>query len=224
VTFLATDEQWTGEAPCIILHCMRTGLVVAALLATSPALAQQAPIATWQSPQSGFVSAQPSTSPLVSNLQLTAPWLRGEPTGPAGVSSWALSTPLRLSLQGDIQPTAGGFPNCVSREEPSGNTINGFAVQRFASLRLTAALTLQGFSSAGCPIDGAIGAGLTYAVPLDSSLWLVASSGVYGVPGHAPYPPRPSSDVRLDVTKALDHGGTLTVGVGLRGISVGRAW
>jgi hypothetical protein len=203
---------------------MRGAVVIAGLLIASPALGQQAPIATWQPPQSGFVSAQVATSPIVSNLQLTAPWLRGEPTGPAGISSWVLSTPLRLSLQGDIHPIGGGFANCVSREEPSGNTINGFAVQRFASIRLTAALTLQGFSSAGCPVDGALGAGLTYTVPLDSSLWLVASAGVYGVPGHAPYPPRQSSDVRLDVTKPMDGGRTLTVGVGRRGISVGRAW
>ena len=134
------------------------------------------------------------------------------------------AAPALASLQGDIHPIAGGFSNCVSREEPSGNTINGFAVQRFASIRLTAALTLLGFSSAGCPVDGAIGAGLTYTLPLESSLWLVASAGVYGVPGHAPYPPRQSSDVRLDVTRPLDGGGTVTVGVGRRGISVGRAW
>jgi hypothetical protein len=207
-----------------MLHGMRTGVVLAGLLATAPAFAQQAPIATWQSPQSGFVSAQPSTSPLVSNLQLTAPWLRGEPTGLAGVSSWVLSTPLRLSLQGDIHPIGGGFANCASHEEPSGNTINGFAVQRFAAIRLTGALTLQGFSSAGCPVDGAIGGGLTYTVPLGSSFWLVGSAGVYVVPGHAPYPPRESSDVRVDVTKPTGDGGTLTVGVGRRGISIGRAW
>jgi hypothetical protein len=203
---------------------MRTSAVLAGLLATSPTFAQQAPIATWQAPQSGFVSAQPSTSPLVSNLQLTAPWMSGEPTGPAGLSSWVLSTPLRLSLQGDIYPMAGAFPNCISREEPSGNTINGFAVQRFASIRLTGALTLHGFSSAGCPVDGAIGTGLTYTVPLKPSLWLVASTGVYVVPGHAPYPARVSSDVRVDLTKQLDDGRTVTVGVGRRGISVGGAW
>jgi hypothetical protein len=77
------------------------------------------------------------TSPLLSNLQLTAPWLRGEPTGPAALPSWVLSTPLRLSLQGDIHAIAGGFANSVSREEASGNTINGSAVQRFAAIRLT---------------------------------------------------------------------------------------
>jgi hypothetical protein len=210
---------------------MNARLLVAVLLVAAPAFAreapayaQQSPIAAWQPPQTGFVSAQPSTSPLVSNLQLTAPWLRGEPTGPAGLSSWILSTPLRLSLQGDIRPIGQFFPNCATREEPSGNTINGFPVQRFVSIRLTGALTLQGFSSAGCPVDGAIGAGLTYTAPLQPSLWLVASAGAYGVPAHAPYPARQSNDVRVDVTKLLDDQRTVTVGVGRRGISVGGAW
>jgi hypothetical protein len=57
-----------------------------------------------------------------------------------------------------------------------------------------------------------------------SSLWLVASAGVYGVPAHAPYPARTSSDVRIDVTKPLPGGNTLTVGVGRKGISFGGAW
>ena len=203
---------------------MRACVVLAGLLAASPAFAQQTPIVAWQSPQSGFVSAQPWTSPLVTNLQLTAPWLRGEPTGPAGLTSWVLSTPLRLSLQGDIQPMAGGFANCVSREEASGNSINGFAVQRFASVRLTRALTLQGFSSAGCPVDGAIGGGLTYTAALQPSLWVVAGAGVYGVPAHAPFPARSSSDARVDLTKQLDSGRTLTLGVGRRGIRLGGVW
>jgi hypothetical protein len=199
-------------------------VMLVGLLATSHVFAQQAPIVPWQSPYSGFVSGQSSISPLVSNLQLTAPWLRGEPTGPGGLSSWVLSTPLRLSLQGDIQPIARAFPNCISREEAAGNTINGFAVQRFASIHLTKALTLQGFSSAGCPVDGAIGAGLTYTVPLQPSLWLVASAGIYGVPGHAPFPPRQSGDLRVDLTKQLNDGRTMTVGVGRRGTTVGGAW
>lgn len=203
---------------------MRWSVALAALLVTSPAVAQQASIATWQASPSGFISAQPSVSPFVSTLQLTAPWLRGEPTGPAGLSSWVLSTPLRLSLQGDISPMGGGFTSCVSREEPSGNTINGFAVQRFASIRLTGALTLQGFSSAGCPVDGAVGGGITYTVPLRSSLWLVAGAGAYGVPAHAPYPARASTDARVDLTKALDDGSTLSVGISRRGIHVGGTW
>jgi hypothetical protein len=218
------EEPWTDEIPCVILRAMRTSVVLAGLLATTPAFAQQAPIATWQGPQSAFVSVQSSMSPLVVVLQLTAPWLRGEPTGPAALSSWVLSTPLRLSLQGDIHPIGGGFSNCTSREEPSGNSINGFPVQRFGSMRFTSALTLQGFSSAGCPVDGAIGAGFTYTAALESSLWLVASAGVYGVPPHAPFPSRSSSDGRVDLIKQLNDGRTLTMGVGKRGISVGGAW
>jgi len=214
------DAGWAAGHP----QDMRTGIFLAALLVASPALAQQPPIAAWQPPTTGFVSAQPSTSPLVSNLQLTAPWLHGEPSGPAGLSTWVLSTPLRLSLQTDIPSIGGGFSNCASREEPSGNTINGFAVQRFASLRITHALTLQGFSSAGCPVDGAIGAGFTYTAPLAPSLWVVASAGVYGVPPHAPFPARQSSDVRVDVTRQVDGGRTVTLGVGRRGVSIGGAW
>jgi hypothetical protein len=168
--------------------------------------------------------AASAQSAVVTTLQLTAPWLRGEPTGPAGVSQWVLSTPLRLSLQGQIHPIAGGFANCLTREEPSGNTINGFPVQRFASIRLTDALTLQGFSSAGCPVDGAAGGGLTYTAVLQPSLWLVASAGAYGVPAHAPYPARTSNDVRIDLMKQMDAGRTLTVGVGRRGVSFGGAW
>ncbi len=205
---------------------MRWALVLAGLLAASPALAQQktTTIATWLAAPSGLVSGQPSISPFVSTLQLTAPWLRGEPTGPGSLSPWVLSTPLRLSLQGDIPAIGGGFANCVSHEEPSGNTINGFAVQRFASIRLTSALTLQGFSSAGCPVDGAIGGGITYSVPLRSSLWLVASAGAYGAPAHAPYPARTSTDVRVDLTKQIEDGSTLSVGVSRRGIHIGGTW
>jgi len=203
---------------------MRASVVLVGVFASSQLFAQQSPVATWQSPTSGSVSAQPSTAALVSNLQLTAPWLFGEPSGSAGPSSWVLSTPLRLSLQGDIHPLAGGFPNCVSREEPSGNTVNGFAVQRFASIGLTKALTLQGFSSAGCPVDGAIGGSLTYTAALQPSLWFVAGAGVYGVPGHAPYPPRLSNDLRVDLMKQLNDQHAVTVGVGRRGITIGGTW
>lgn len=112
----------------------------------------------------------------------------------------------------------------MSREEASGNTVNGFPVQRFASIRLTPALALQGFSSAGCPVDGAIGGGLTYAVPVGPSLSLVAAVGAYGVPAHAPYSARTTNDARLNLTKAVDGGKTLTVGVGKRGFSFAGAW
>ena len=204
-----------GEAT----HCILLSTVLGfGILGTSAASAQEptgtAPLA-WQTPP---LSLTPS-------LQLAIPWvLPGEPTGPGLLSPWVASAPLRLSLQSGIFPMAGGFANCVSLEEPSGNTVNGFPVQRFASVRLTHALVLQGFSSAGCPVDGAIGGGLTYTVPLRPSLWLVASAGAYGVPAHPPIPARVQNDARIDLTNQVSGGRTLSVGVGKRGFSFGGAW
>jgi hypothetical protein len=202
----------------------RTGPVVGALwigvgmVATaSAARAQPDPNGT------GGAWLTPPTM-LVPSRHLTVPWIQpGEPTGTSSLSPWLASTPLRLSLQAGIQPLARGFANCETREEAAGNTVNGFAVQRFASLRITPALVLAGFSSAGCPVDGAIGGGLTYSVPLEPSLWLTASAGVYGVPAHAPIPARVQSDVRMDLTKALPSGRTLSVGVGKQGLTIGTA-
>ena len=166
---------------------------------------------------------QVSQAWLVSNLQLRAPWLSGEPAGTGSASPWIQSAPLRLSLQSPIFPMAGGFANCVSREEAAGNTVNGFAVQRFASLQLAPGLTVHGFTSGGCPVDGAIGGGVTYVVPLRPTLALVASAGAYAAPNH-PSSSRVSTDARIDLTKSLDSGRTLSVGVGRRGVSIGGSW
>src|SRR5580704_2319373 len=115
-------------------------LVASAAVAQEPTMAFQAP---W---------------PVAPNTQLTmtSPLWSGEPTQ-AGLSPWLASMPLRLSLQSTIFPMAGAFPNCASLEESSGNSFNGFPVQRYTIVPLTPNLTLQGFSSGGCPIDGAIG-------------------------------------------------------------------
>jgi hypothetical protein len=160
------------------------------------------------------------------SVTLGVPWfVPSEPTGPAGalLSPWAASTPLRLSLQGGIHPLAGAFANCATREEPAGNSVNGFAIQRFASFSLTPALSLQGFSSAGCPVDGAIGGGIAYTTPLARTLWMTFSAGAYGVPAHPPIPARVQSDARVDVTKDVGKGRTLSVGVGKSGITFGGA-
>jgi hypothetical protein len=192
---------------------LRWGVVGIGVLGASWAGAQE-PTSAWQ---------QPPTV-LVPGVKLATPWVfPGEPTGAGGMSPWVASTPLRLSLQSGILPTAGGYANCVSLEEPSGNTINGFPVQRFTSLRLAPALVLQGFSSAGCPVDGAIGGGLTYTAAIRPSLSLVLSAGVYGVPAHAPLPARVQSDARIDLTHQLDGRSTLSVGIGKRGITFGGA-
>jgi hypothetical protein len=196
------------------LACARIALVaLAATLAASAALAQE-PTTTFQAPW-----------PLAQNPQITMPSLlwSGEPTQ-AGLSPWAASTPLRLSLQSTIFPMAGGFPNCASLEDPSGNAINGWPVQRYTVIPLTPSLTLHGFSSAGCPIDGAIGGGVTYTSPLGKDWWLVAGAGMYGVPRHDSMPARRRSDLRVDMMKALPDGSTLSVGVGRRGVTLGGSF
>jgi hypothetical protein len=195
------------------------GVSLALAALASPSAQAQEPTASWMQP--------PSTVTLRTQLQAPA-FVVGEPTGPSLLAPWAASTPLRLSLQSGIFPIARGFPNCISREEPSGNTVNGMPVQRYASLRLSPALVLHGFSSAGCPVDGAVGGGITYSALLRPSLWLVAGIGAYGVPAHAPVPARVQNDTRIDVMHALGPGDgdgrTLSVGVGKRGVSLGGIW
>jgi hypothetical protein len=119
-----------------------------------------------------------------------------------------------LSLTSTIFPVASGYPQCKTREDESGNSINGFPIQRFTFLRLTPHLVLHGFSIAGCPIDGGLGGGLTYTVPLSPSLWLVGSGGYYGVPGRGPVlAPRTAREVRLDLVKQTKAGPTFRIGI-----------
>ena len=91
-------------------------------------------------------------SALAPSVTLTIPWLLpGEPTGNVGLSS-SLGAAARLSFQGGIPHQIGGGPaSCVSLEDPAGAAV-GFPVQRFTSARLSPALVLHGFSSAGCPV------------------------------------------------------------------------
>jgi hypothetical protein len=169
---------------------------------------------------------QPSVWPLAPNPQL-APLslLSGEPSNGPGLSPWIASVPLRLSLQSGIFPMAGLFPNCATREDGSGNSFQGAPLQRYALLRLTPNLVLHGFSSAGCPIDGALGGGVTYTVPLRPSLWLVAGAGIYSTPAYgAALPARQQSDVRIDLMKETSGGRSLSVGVGKRGFSFGGSF
>jgi hypothetical protein len=186
-------------------------LMLAALAGASTASAQE-PSTLGQAPW-----------PVAGNFQLPTTSLLGEPTS-AGVSPWVASLPLRLSLQGPIFPMAGAFPNCASFEDPSGNSIQGFPLQRYTLLRLTPNLVLHGFSSAGCPIDGAIGGAITYSVPIAPSTWLVAGAGIYGVPAHYPLPARQSRDFRIDVVRATNDGRSFSVGIGRRGVSFGGSF
>jgi hypothetical protein len=99
-------------------------------------------------------------------------------------SGFRLSAPLRLSLMGAAPRLAGGFPQCASREDDAGNSVGGIPVQHYWEWRFAPRLVLSAFTQLGCPIDGGIGAVVTYSVPLraSSSLSLVFGAGAYAAP------------------------------------------
>jgi hypothetical protein len=126
---------------------------------------------------------------------------------------------------GDSFPIAsalGGAP-CASREEPSGNTMWGFPLQRQTYLPLTSRLVLHGFSRLGCPLDAGAGGGLTFAMPLPKDLWLVAAAGVYGQPA-LPGRSLLRSDAKLDVVLRATTDHPLAVGIGKRGLTFSGWW
>jgi hypothetical protein len=186
-------------------------LVVCAQLVAAPVLAQEP-------------SGRPTyLSPLA---RTTMPLFVGEPVGPAGdLSAYAAFSPLRLSLLSIHLPRGDLFGDrpCAARMEASGNTVNGFAVQRHTFVNLTPRLVLHGFSQVGCAFDAGVGGGVTYAAPLGPNLWLVASAGMYAVPGSSSTKPTTAFDARLDVVKRTGSH-TVRVGVGTRGVSFGGDW
>jgi hypothetical protein len=137
----------------------------------------------------------------------------GDDRGALSPALW--STPLRLTLMSDLVPIGQFFSGCESLGDPSGNSIQGFAVQRSAFLRLTPALTLQGFSSAGCPVDAVAGGGITQTIPLRSHLWLVASAGMDVQPAITGLRPAwIESTAGIDLAKQRDDGNALWMGLG----------
>ena len=135
--------------------------------------------------------------------------------GPPVTAAFA---PLQLSLTSGLFSQAGAFSGCASRGDASGNSLNGFATQYHSFIRLVPRLVLHGYSMMGCSVDAGMGGGLTYAVPLRKSLWLVPSAGIYVLPnstgGGAAAPV--TTAARVDLVKQLGWGGTLSFGLGGR--------
>jgi hypothetical protein len=116
-----------------------------------------------------------------------APPSTGDQGGDAGAfSGWVLSSPLRLSLQGNVAPMAGGFPQCAALQDDVGNSVGGIPVQHYGEVRLMPRLVLSVFSQLGCPIDAGMGAAMTYEVPLRKTVSLVFGAGTYAAPGQVP--------------------------------------
>lgn len=174
-------------------------LFSAAVLITAPASAQQL----------GAAPLVPIVTPLFSD---TAPSSASGllPTG-------AAFSPLQLSLAGGLFSQASTLPGCASREDASGNSVSGFGLQHYSYLQLTPRLVLHGFSNGGCSFDAGLGGGLTYSLPLNKTVRLVAGMGFYTLP---PLENARSAVVttsaRLDLVKRLKWGGTLNFGLGTR--------
>lgn len=204
----------------------RFGIAVALVFgatALARASAAQEPTAALPQRLQPFGSIPPLASHPVSGPG-GFPLALGEPSGDSGVlPGYFASAPLRLSLQNQIFPYAGGYDGCATRGDAAGNSAGGIPTQRYTLLRLTPNLVLHGFSAAGCPIDGATGAGLTYSVPVGPSLWLVAGAGVYSAPS-LPGRRGARSDFRIDLVKKVDDMHSLSVGIGKRGVTFGGAF
>lgn len=162
-------------------------------------------------PSPGLAQGQPSAAPLVPIVTTLAPSDTVATASDPRV--YGAFVPLRLSLTVGLFPLARAFPECDSLEEPSGNSVHGFAVQRYTFLRLTPRLVLHGFSSAGCPVDSGAGGGVTYSTPLTRDWSFVTSAGLYGVPTVFGDPVVTTS-VRTDLVKQTSARRILTFGLG----------
>ena len=125
--------------------------------------------------------------------------------------------PLWLTLSSGLFSQASLFHGCESRADASGNSVNGFAVQRHSFLRLAPQLVLHRFSMAGCAVDTGSGAALSQAIPLQKGLWLVPSAGFYRQ--STPYDGTSvlvTAAARVDLVQQLAQGRTLSLGLGAR--------
>jgi hypothetical protein len=192
------------------------GLVASTLIAAMLV----APLAAAQEPTFAMGAAWPlASNPLLAPRPL---FTLGEPTGqPGTLSPFAAATPLRLSLASSLFPIGAALPAC-GPQEGSTNSVNGFPVQRYTFVPFGSRLVLSGFSTGGCPIDAAIGGGVTYTMPVRPDLFLVAGLGIYGPARYAPT--LPQRDLRIDLVRKVGQERTLGLGVGLHGLSVAGLW
>lgn len=162
-------------------------------------------------------AADPPLAPASAIVAFPTPLSFGEPTGPSSSFYWA--QPIRLSLSSGYFSHDSMFANCASREEAAGNSIGGMPVQKFTLLRLSPHLVLTGFSSLGCPIDGAIGGAISYGVPLSATTHFVLSSGFYSAPALPPAlvtraDAKTTGALRADIVWQTPKGTTRSLGIG----------
>ncbi len=223
----APARRYDGRMPGAPRIAVATALA-ATLLASASSLHAQQPPAPGPGPG-------PTSGP-TSLAGLPPLWISPPSPSPGQDAAWlapfVASTPLRLSLLASVYPLGPAFTGSGCGEASVAAAGSIFPVQPYWLVPLTPHLVLHGFSDLGCPgdpsasLDGGAGAGLTYALPVRKSLWLVGSAGVYGVPAHGtgtPWaqsgagrgvPPRGSAEVRVDVVKRVQGDRTLSFGLG----------
>ncbi|HEY8075109.1 MAG TPA: hypothetical protein VIF62_13390 [Labilithrix sp.] len=160
-----------------------------------------------------FAQGVPMVTPLVGPPKVS--WLG--PPGDANGSGYDVSLePLRLGLM-DEAPLSGD-PSC---REPYAAAPTYYGT----TLRLVPRLTLAGFSRVGCAMDGAVGGGLVYTVPIRKSIDLNLSAGAIFAPHTGPNgTPIAATHLRADLVFKRDEGRAWYIGLRKRGIAFGGVY
>jgi len=153
---------------------------------------------------------------------------RGDANGSDGygdkIGALALE-PLRLSLFGGFPSQPLGEPGCRERSEGGGSLTGGSTLfsQRAVARNLLGGnnsnpnaprLTLFGFSRGGCLLDGAIGGGLVFTVPIRRDVFFVLGAGAIYLPNGGPNGvPAYDAKARADVMFARPGGRSFNIGV-----------
>ena len=158
-----------------------------------------------------FGQGVPIVTPLVGPPKVT--WL-GPPGDANGSGYQASLEPLRLGLFDEAPLT--GDPSCRLGPAPT---------YYATTLRLVPQLTLAGFSRASCAMDGAVGGGLVYTVPLRKNIDLNLSAGAILAPHAGPNGTSISTThVRADIVFKRDEGRAWYIGLRKRGIAFGGVY
>ena len=182
-------------------------------------------------PAASALGDEPSSWPARTTQLTWVPFPTTAPTGGEPTSSDALAAsvavlPLRLSLIGDSFPVAHAFGDdaCAGRAQAAGNAVWGFPVQRQTFYALTPRLVVHTFSQLGCPLDAGAGWGVTYALPVAKSWWVVGAMGGYILPSAQPGHALLKTDARLDLVYRPTADRAWAVGVGRKGITLSGVW
>ncbi len=162
-----------------------------------------------------FGQSVPIVTPLVGPPKVS--WL-GPPGDANGTGYDATLEPLRLGLLDEARMT--GDPACREHYRSEGPpTYFG------NTLRLVPHLTLVSFSRVGCAMDGAVGGGLVYSVPIRKTIDLNLSAGAIYGPHLGPNgTPVLGKHAAASLVFERDDGRSFYIGLRRRGITFGGVY